>query len=292
MDPADPKKPAPGLIPYDVNSPLWSDGAAKERYLALPDGKQIHVADDGHWELPIGTVLMKNFSMGDRRVETRLFMHHPDGSWGGYSYEWDDAQTDATLLPANKSRQVGNQTWYYPSRAECVRCHTSAAGFSLGLETGQLNRDLTYAATGRTSNQLTTFDHLGLLEAPLPSAAETQARYPAPTGSDPLELRARAYLHANCSFCHRPNSTGQGPADFRFSTSLAQVGVCNVAPQEGDLGITNARLLAPGEPARSILSVRMHSLGVSRMPPLGTRAEDTAGASVVDAWISSLTACP
>lgn len=292
VDPTDPTKPAPGLIPYDVNSPLWSDGAAKERYLALPDGKQIHVGDDGHWELPIGTVLMKTFSLGDRRVETRLLMHHPDGSWGGYSYEWDDAQTDATLLPANKSRQVGDQTWYYPSRAECVRCHTSVAGFSLGLETGQLNRDLTYASTERISNQLATFDHIGLFDTPLPSAVEAQARYPVPAGSDSLELRARAYLHANCSFCHRPNGTGRGPADFRFSTPPSQLGICNAAPEEGDLGVANARLLAPGEPARSILSVRLHSLGAYRMPPLGTRVEDTTGAGVVDAWISSLTDCP
>ena len=102
--------------------------------------------------------------------------------------------------------------------------------------------------------------------ADLPGAVEALARYSSPSGSDSVELRARAYLHANCSFCHRPNSTGQGPADFRFSTPLAQVGVCNAAPQEGDLGIPGARLLAPGEPARSILSARMHSLGAARMP--------------------------
>jgi uncharacterized repeat protein (TIGR03806 family) len=289
VDPADPLKPASGLIPYDVNSPLWSDGAVKERYLALPDGKQVRVGEDGDWELPIGTVLVKNFSIGLRRVETRLFMRHPDGSWGGYSYEWDDAQQDATLLPANKSRQVGAQTWYYPSRAECQQCHTRVAGFSLGLETGQLNRDELYPSTQRLSNQLATFEHIGLFEAPL---ADTQASYPAPTGSESLELRARAYLHANCSFCHRPNGTGRGSADFRFSTPLAQAGLCNAAPQEGNLGVANARLLAPGEPARSLLSVRMHSLDAYRMPPLASRVEDTAGVGVVDAWISSLTACP
>jgi uncharacterized repeat protein (TIGR03806 family) len=290
--PADPRQPAPGLIPYEVNSPLWSDGAAKERFLALPDGKQIRVGADGDWELPVGTVLVKNFYVGLRRAETRLFMRHPDGSWGGYSYEWNDAETDATLLPANKSRQVGDQTWYYPSRAECVRCHTSAAGFSLGLETGQLNRDLIYPSTGRLSNQLATFEHIGLFEEPLAGTAETRARYSAPSGSDAVDVRARAYLHANCSFCHRPNSTGRGPADFRLSTPLAQTGVCNAIPQEGDLGIASARLLAPGEPARSILSVRLHALGAARMPPLASRVEDTVGAAVVDAWISSLTACP
>lgn len=291
VDPSNPRKPAPGLLPYDVNAPLWSDGAAKERYLGLPDGKQIRVNADGDWDLPIGTVLMKTFFVGLRRVETRLFMRHPDGTWGGYSYEWDDAQKDATLLPANKIRQVGPQTWYYPSRAECLRCHTGAAGFSLGLETGQLNRDFYYVTTKRTSNQLATFEHMGLFEGPLP-AQEARERYTAPMGEEGVEQRARAYLHANCSFCHRPNGTGRGPQDLRFSTPLAQANLCNAVPQEGDLGITNARLLIPGDPARSILSVRMHSPGASRMPPLGSRVEDTAATTLVDFWISSLKACP
>jgi uncharacterized repeat protein (TIGR03806 family) len=290
VDTSNPQRPAPGLIPYDVNAPLWSDGAQKERFLALPDGQKIRVGADGDWELPIGSVLMKTFFAGTKRVETRLFMHHTDGIWSGYTYEWDDAQTDATLLPASKSRQVGGQTWYYPSRAECLRCHTGAAGYSLGLETGQLNRDLTYGL--RISNQLATLEHIGLFEAALGAAPESLARYPVPTGNDTLEPRARAYLHSNCSSCHRPNGTGRGPADFRFSTPLAQAGLCNATPQEGSLGVTDARVLAPGVPARSILSLRMHALNANRMPPLASRIEDTAGTSLVDAWISSLTACP
>ncbi|MBN1205271.1 MAG: PQQ-dependent sugar dehydrogenase [Myxococcaceae bacterium] len=292
VDPANPRKPAPGLIPYNINAPLWSDGAAKQRYLGLPDGKQIRVGPEGDWELPIGTVLMKIFSIGAYRVETRLFMRHADGSWGGYSYQWNATQTDATLLPANKSQPVGEHTWYFPSRAECMRCHTGAAGFSLGLETAQLNRDLLYPSTRRISNQLATFEHLGLFEAPLTGAPDTQARYPAPSGRDSLEQRARAYLHANCSSCHRPEGTGRGPADLRFSTPLAQANLCDTLPQQGELGIANARLLAPGAPSRSILSVRMHALDAYRMPPLGSRVADTAGMGVVDAWISSLTACP
>jgi hypothetical protein len=185
-------------------------------------------------------------------------MRHSDGTWGGYSYEWDDAGTDATLLPANKSRQVGNQTWYYPTRI---------------------------------SNQLATFEHLGLFETPLP-AQESRARYAVPSGNDGLEQRVRAYLHANCSSCHRPNGTGRGPQDFRLATPLAQAGLCNAMPLEGDLGIANARLMAPGEPARSILLARMHALGAPRMPPLASRVEDTLGTALVDAWIASLTACP
>ncbi|MDY7226104.1 PQQ-dependent sugar dehydrogenase [Hyalangium rubrum] len=292
VEPTNPQKPASGLIPYDVNAPLWSDGAQKERFLALPDGKQIRVGDDGDWELPVGSVLVKTFFLGDKRVETRLFMRHPDGSWGGYSYEWDDAQTDATLLPASKSRQVGDQTWYFPSRAECVRCHTSAAGHSLGLETGQLNRDLVYASTQRVSNQLTTLEHVGLFEAGAGGVPSALSRYPTPMGSDALELRARAYLHSNCSNCHRPNSTGRGPADLRFSTPLAQTKVCDATPEQGSLGVADAKLLAPGAPERSLLSLRLHALDANRMPPLASRVIDTEGVGVVNAWISSLTGCP
>jgi uncharacterized repeat protein (TIGR03806 family) len=292
VDPANPQRPAPGLIPYEVNSPLWSDGADKERYLALPDDARIRVGEDGDFELPVGTVLVKTFLLGGKRVETRLFMRHPDGSWGGYSYEWDDAQTDATLLPASKSRQVGAQTWYYPSRAECLRCHTGAAGHSLSLEVGQLNRDFTYTATNRISNQLATFEHLGLFEAALAGAPDTLTRFPPPSGSEDLEQRARAYLHANCAACHRPNGTGRGNADLRFGTPLAETRICDAVPQQGNLGIADARLVAPGAPARSLVSVRMHALDAYRMPPLASRVEDTAGVGVVDAWISSLPACP
>src|SRR5205823_6444908 len=108
------------------------------------DGKYIHVNADGDFNLPIGSVLMKEFRLGDRRVETRLLMRHSDGEWAGYSYEWNDAQTDATLLPAGKSRSLSGQTWTFPSRSQCLECHTAAAGRSLGLELGQLNRDLQY----------------------------------------------------------------------------------------------------------------------------------------------------
>ncbi|XXF78596.1 PQQ-dependent sugar dehydrogenase [Myxococcaceae bacterium GXIMD 01537] len=292
VDASDPRKPAPGLIPFDVNSPLWSDGAGKERYFAVPDGKTVRIAEDGDWVFPEGSVLMKTFLLGGKRVETRLMMRHPDGSWGGYTYEWDEAQTDATLLPASKTLQVGGQSWYFPSRAECLQCHTPAAGFSLGPETGQLNRDLTYPATGRVANQLRTLAHIGLFEAPLPGEPSTLVRYPVPTEAGPVDVRARAYLHSNCSHCHRPQGPGRGPADFRFSTPFSQVGVCNVAPQQGSAGLTDPLLVAPGDPSRSVLSARIHALDVWRMPPLGTRVVDAEGAAVVDAWITSLSVCP
>jgi uncharacterized repeat protein (TIGR03806 family) len=278
------------MIPYDVNVPLWSDGADKQRWLAVPDGKTIHVNADGDWDLPVGAVLMKQFSIGGVRVETRLLMHHPDGSWAGYSYEWNAAGTDADLLPAGKVKSVSGQPWSYPSRSDCLLCHTVAAGRSLGLETGQLNRDFVYASTLRVSNQLATLDHVGLFDAPIGSPA-TLAAYPALTSAAPLADRARAYLHANCGFCHRPLGTGQGPADLRYTTPFAMTHTCNQVPQEGDLGVTGAFLITPGAPAKSIVSIRMKALDANRMPPIATAIVDPVGSQVVSDFIASLTGC-
>jgi uncharacterized repeat protein (TIGR03806 family) len=292
VDTGDATKPASGLIPYDVNTPLWSDGASKRRWLALPDGGKVHINDDGDFAFPIGTVLMKEFSLGGKRVETRLFMRHSDGDWAGYSYEWNDAGTDATLLPASLTKDVNGQTWLFPSRDQCLECHTLAAGRALGPEIIQLDRDYTYAGN-RLANQLTTWDHIGLFDNPLPSPSPSPAPLVAPDSTNSTaEARARSYLHANCSFCHRPNSNGRGPADYRFSNSLMMLGVCNVAPTQGNLGVMGAKILDPQHPELSVISLRMHATDVNRMPPLATRVVDSVGAKDIDDWITSITACP
>jgi uncharacterized repeat protein (TIGR03806 family) len=278
VDPKNAQIPAPGLIPYDVNAALWSDGADKERWMALPDGGKIHIGADGDWDFPNGTVLMKTFRVGGKRIETRLFVRHDDNGWAGYTYEWDDQEKDAALLPAGKTKAVGNQTWYYPSRSDCLRCHSAAAGGSLGLETAQLNKVFTYP-NGKLANQINTLDHIGLFDAAPPAM-------PPALGGD-----GRSYLHANCSFCHRPGGTGGGPADFRFATPVPMMNVCNVAPSAGDLGVAGAKLVVPGNPGQSVVSLRMHALDANRMPPLATRVVDPAGTQAVDGWISSLMSC-
>ncbi len=287
----DPKVPVPALIPYDLNVPFWSDGALKQRAFAIPDGATITVTASGDFDFPTGSVLAKTFFLGGKRVETRLFMKHPNGTWAGYSYEWNDQETDATLLPGSKSRQVGGQTWYYPSRSQCLQCHTAIAGRALGPEVGQLNRELVYPATGRLANQLTTLEGLGFFAAALPGPAATLTRYEPPFGTGPLESRARSWLHSNCAPCHQ-QGLGQGPADWRASQSFKDTHACGVAPQNGDLGIADAGLIVPGSPSRSIVSRRIHALDANRMPPVGSLVEDVQGTALIDAWISSLTTCP
>lgn len=262
-------------IPYTVASQLWSDGADKERWLFLGEGK-IGVAADGDFDIPPGSVAVKTFALAGKRIETRLLARYADGSWGGFSYEWNDAQTDATLLSGGKTKPVGDRTWTFPSRGECFACHTPQAGFSLGLEARQV--DLAAFAP-----------HLAT-----PVAADA---FPKLAGADTpgasVEARARGVLHANCAMCHREGTgLGAGTMDLRAERSLADLRVCNAAPQGGDLGIANAKLVVPGDPMRSILARRMRSRADGAMPPLATRLVDESGVAAVEAWITSLAACP
>jgi uncharacterized repeat protein (TIGR03806 family) len=281
VDPADPTRPAAGLIPYDVNVPLWSDAAQKDRYFAIPDGATIDVLPDGDLDLPVGSVTMKTFYVQGRRVETRLLVRHQNGNWAGYTYEWNADETDAVLLPDRKTVDVNGQSWTMPSRGECLACHTAAAGRTLGFEQAQLNRTIRWP-NGRDANLLDTLAHIGLF-----------ARDPGPAAGLPnlaAQPPGRAYLHANCSYCHRPDGTGQGNADYRFETPLPDMHVCDVEPQK-DLGLADAKIVAPGDPAHSVLLSRMRDPGPLRMPPLGTAVVDDHGSGLVEDWIHGLSSC-
>lgn len=292
VDPADPTKPAQGLIPYGVNAALWSDGADKERFVALPDGQTISAKPDGDLDLPVGSVLVKTFSFGGKRVETRLFVRHEDGDWGGYSYEWDDAQKDAKLLPSSKTKSLASgASWSFPSRSECMRCHTAAAGRALGPELGQLDGDFVYPSTNRVANQVKTLEHIGILTTG--KTPESIVEYPSPFGDAPIDARARAYLHANCSSCHRPEGgAARSSLDLRFATAFADTKACNQVPLLDDLGIPNAKLIAPGSPETSVLARRLHATDAKRMPPLGRHIVDADGTKLIDDWIRQLQGCP
>jgi uncharacterized repeat protein (TIGR03806 family) len=281
VDPADPRKPAPGVLPYDVNTPLWSDAAQKDRYFAIPDGTTIDILPDGDWDMPVGTVTMKTFYLGGKRVETRLYVRHADGGWGGYTYQWLPDESDAVLLAGGKKVTVGGHEWAIPSRGQCAACHTAAAGRTLAMENAQLNRIIRWP-NGREANLLDTLAHIGMFtQKPGPSSGEADLKNVHP---------ARAYLHANCSNCHRPGGTGQGNADYRYRIALADMQVCDVEPQR-DLGIEDARIVAPGAPERSTLLARMLDRGDEKMPPLGTAVIDPDGTAIIEDWIRGLAGC-
>ena len=288
----DPTKAAAGLVPYAPNAPFWSDGAAKERFLALPNGATMRVATDGDIEFPNGTVLMKHFRLGGRLVETRLFMRHTDGEWAGYSYQWDAQGTDATRVVGGRTASIGTQSWMFPSEAQCLACHTAAAGRSLGLEIAQLNGPLLYAATGRTANQITTLNAIGMFSPAIATAPAALPALPDPFGSvGTLDQRARAYLQTNCAQCHRPNGGTPTDLDLRYTTSLAGTNGCDRPPQAGEIGLANARIIAPGAADRSVLVARVNRRDAQAMPPLASTVVDAAGVDLLTRWVNSLTGC-
>jgi mono/diheme cytochrome c family protein len=228
---------------------------------------------------------VKTFKIAGKRVETRLFVRHTDGGWAGYSYEWNAAGTDATLLDTEKTKTVGTQTWTYPSRGQCMSCHQPGSGFTLGLETAQMNRD------EGGENQLARLGRLGVFATGVSfTGAPRMPSYDEASAS--AESKARAYLHANCSFCHRPDGLGRGAIDLRFARSFDDTGLCNVDPENGTLGVASAKIFAPGAPDRSVLSLRLSATDDRRMPPLASRVVDPTGTALVSAWIRGTTRCP
>lgn len=292
VDPANPQQPDTGLVPYAPVAPFWSDNAGKQRWIGLPNGSNIDVPGDGDFTFPPGTVLMKNFSLGSQLVETRLFMRHPDGDWAGYTYQWNTAQSSATRVRNGTTVTVGGQTWIIPSETDCMTCHTDVAGFSLGLETAQLNSDFPYPASGITDNQLEVFNHIDLFSVDVaePVSALPALVDPFITSAD-IDSRARAYLHTNCAGCHQPGGPAPSGLDLRFDTLLNQTQACDVAPSQGDLGITDARIIAPGNASRSVLVSRVNRRDSFGMPPLASNIVDAQGVDLLSDWINQLSSC-
>jgi len=312
MSSTEPTKFAAKAIPYEVNSPLWSDSADKSRAMVLPAGGKIHIkdcavaadnctqgpADTGQWVFPVGTVMLKNFAFDNKLIETRLFVRHDEQTWVGYSYQWNEAQTEAVIGSAEDNKNVmfntGSRTvpWQYPSGNNCMKCHDAHGGSTLGPETRQMNREV------GGKNQIDQLAELGLFDAvPAKPYAEAYVTpYPSQAGTPPasatIDQKARSYMHANCAFCHRPD--GEFPQiDMRYETKLADMGVCNVVPLKGNQGVLDAVELKPADPANSIIYLRMNSLpGSGRMPAIATNEIDTAGVKLISDWITSIKACP
>lgn len=293
---SNPQNPSSGMVGYEINAPFWSDNAVKTRYFALPSSTaSFSPGADGDWSTPNRSVFRKDFRLGGQLIETRLMMKQSNGDWAGYSYEWNAGQTDATLVDtAGKDVSIAGQTWSYPSRQQCLQCHTSVAGFSLGPETQQMNRTALYSQTGNAANQLTTLSAPAIaMLTPQISDPSTQAKLSDPFGTDGVALRARAWLHTNCSFCHRPNGPTPLNMNLLASASLAATNTCNVDPTAGNAGVlTNPKIIAPGLPDSSVLLARVNSrVAQVQMPPIGSHVVDSNGVALLRSWISSLTSC-
>jgi len=290
--------PSPGVIPYGVSTPLWSDGAKKARWMIVPsDAKQqIDVTSDGNWTFPVGTVFVKHFELEqpsgpNHRLETRFLVHAKDDRYYGVTYRWRADNSDADLQdPKSFQEKVGDQTWHYPSRGECGRCHNSSASYVLGPKTAQFNAPLYYPTSGLTANMLSTLQGLGLFKTPLMPASLPQMPS-LHTGTAFAQERARAYLDANCSQCHRPDGPARGNWDGRFNTPLDMQGLIGADPVEAE-GITGAKVLAPQNPDSSILFKRLSALDGTAMPPLAKSILDDSALSVFKAWLSAMNLQP
>ena len=293
---SDPTQMAEGLIPYEINAPFWSDGAMKSRYFAIPDNSTISIELDGEWKFPDNSVMVKNFRLNDELVETRLLVKHRDGNWAGYSYEWNEAQTDASLVLDGKTKQINGQSYVYPSTSECMSCHTTVAGTVLGLETRQVNRGMLYPSTGITANQIVTLNHIGLFS---PGVTDPDSL---PVLTDPTEFsalirdRARAYLYTNCSQCHRFGGPTNVTLDFNITTPDTDMNICELTPSYNIAGANH--ILSPGDANDSTLYHRLNCresvdgcAAGDEMPPLGSTVVDSAGVSLIESYIQNLTTC-
>jgi uncharacterized repeat protein (TIGR03806 family) len=303
--------PGESLIPYDLNVSFWSDGAAKSRWIAVPnqngEGQKINFSPTGEWKFPLGTVLVKHFELPiddtrpelHRRLETRFIVCDSTGSVYGVTYKWRPDNSDADLLstnlveaiPIHTASGIRTQQWYYPSREDCRTCHTRLAGGVLGPKTRQLNRDFAYPS-GLTDNQLRAWNHIGLFDSQLDDAALNNL--PRLARSDDsarsLEDRARSYLDANCSHCHRPNGT-VASFDARYDTPLANQYLIK-GPVLINEGIDNASIIAPNDIWRSIALVRLRTLEGFKMPPLAHQVSDAKGIDLIEQWVHSLPGKP
>ena len=318
--------PAAGLIPYSVNAPLWSDGAEKDRFIALPGDTKIEFDDvvyphgpeysDRGWRFPDGTVLVKTFSLESeagkpdsrKRLETRLLQYRkmPGNDdeygaqyWYGYTYVWNDDQTDAELLAAEGlDRKLTikdaaapggqrEQVYRFPSRAECTLCHTMAAKYVLGVTTLQMNKAHNY--DGKVANQLSVLETLGVFQDKLPKPPEELPRLADyRDAQESLHHRARSYLHANCAHCHRKWGGGNAEFELQASIPLTQTLAVNTRPGQGTFKLTDPRILVPGEPNRSLILERMKLEGLGRMPHVASKVVDQQAVNVVREWIASL----
>jgi glucose/arabinose dehydrogenase len=263
--------PVEGALRYGVIAPLWADGASKDRFLVLPPGGALGWRDGDALAMPVGGTAVKTFARGGARLETRVIRRSSEGFLAA-SYRWRADLSDADRVDERTAVPGPGGAWTVPSPEDCRACHTDAAGFLLGVTASQL-RAATVGAWKRS----------GVLSgAPAPREVPRLARL---RGRGRIERRARSYLDANCASCHRPDDPTGASLDLRFSTPLEETGMLDAPPQHGDLGIADARILAPGDPARSTLVERLRVTGEGRMPGLGTVVPHDEAVRLLRRWI-------
>lgn len=314
------------VVPYDMNTPLFSDYALKQRAIYLPEGVSAAYDPELAFTMPVGAVVLKNFYFPAdfraptehlRMVETRLLVRTASG-WDMRVYIWDAAQRDAVYSPSGENRRIAfvdvngdDQVANYliPQRNQCASCHaqndpdTSVSQIHLiGIKARHINRVYDYGGTVAMANQLEHLSTLGMLTG-LPPIASVPAAYdfrPIEAGGvaaiPPAEIdsAARSYLDINCAHCHNPNGV-QGVTSQLFlnhdNVDLFRLGYCK-RPGSAGLG-TGGRTfdIVPADPEESILHFRIETETVGAiMPLLGRSLRHQRGEELVHAWIAAMPA--
>ena len=299
--------PVEGVVPYELISPLFSDYAVKHRFIRLPEGGRITYTESGDWVYPVGTVLVKTFgflndrrdpSAGERIVETRLLSLEEDGRWHPYVYAWNDDATEAVRAAAGRRVPV---EWIHddgstvsieyrvPNEVQCANCHGGTEDTSpIGPRTEQLDRDNDYGAG--PENQIDHMVALGWFDGPVPAFGE-RPRFEDPMGTGDLNLRARAYLDANCSGCHQETGVaGQSGLWLNaFITNDATIGICKEPVAAGRAAGGRPFDIVPGDPDNSVMVYRMESEepGV-KMPELPSVLSHREGVGLIREWIAAM----
>jgi uncharacterized repeat protein (TIGR03806 family) len=290
--------PAGGVVPYDLVNPLFSDHAAKHRYVFVPGGKAAAYSADDVFAFPVGTVLVKTFAFapdmrapdeGSYRVETRLLIHKETG-WAAFPYLWNAEGTEAVYSPVGGHRTIETISpagapltinYSVPNQNQCKTCHQAGDALSpIGPKARNLNHN----------DQLAHWAELGILDGLAADAPAAPAVYDV---SLPVEARARAWLDINCAHCHKPDGSASNSGLFLASTEtdLALVGVGKHPVAAGRGAGTLFQVIVPGAPDRSIMAYRMASTepGVA-MPELGRSVPDPDGLALVREWIAGMDA--
>ncbi len=298
------------MIPYDVNTPLFSDYTSKHRFVRLPAGQQVAYRENDAFDFPVGTQIVKTFAMphdmtdakkGETLLETRIIEHKPVG-WYGYSYVWNKEQTEATLALGGTTVDVSwkhsdgslrTNNYIVPHANQCKSCHmaTEKTFLPLGPKARNLNKEFAYHS-GK-ENQLTHWTKIGALKgAPEPDKAPRAAKFDDPTTGS-VEARARVWLDVNCAHCHNPH----GPArttglDLQLSQdNPAKIGVFKSPVAAGNGSGEHKFDIVPGKPEESIVVYRLESTepGVM-MPELPRRLVPDEAVSLIREWIAQMKA--
>ena len=294
------RTPAPGVLPYTPQYPLWTDGATKRRWIRLPAGAAIDASDPDAWVFPVGTRFWKEFSFG-RPVETRYMERLADGTWLFATYRWSEDGRDAVLASERGERGVveirPGIRHDLPSRWDCKACHEGSPAGVLGFGALQLSPDRDPLAPHATAPEPGSVDLAALvargLVVHLP--AELVRHPPRVAAATPIERAALGYLHGNCSGCHNLRGPLAG-----LGLSLA----VQMAPAHGDpdqahatavgrpshfapRGVAAVLRVRAGAPDESVLALRIASRDpLVQMPPLGTHLVDEEAVALIRAWIS------